>query len=223
MDKHTSKSYDHELTAAKELLLTMGNLAVSNVGKAIKALSDGDKELARAVIESDKTINDHERQLDDKVVKLVAMRQPTAVGLRYIMSMSKAVIDLERIGDEAVKIARIALYDTPIHANVHTLADNVRMMMLDALEAFNNHDSRFAFDVMQMDELVDSEYGELLAGLQDKDEIKSSEIMHTLWVLRALERVGDHARNVAELAIYTSSGTDIRHSEMSVVRDVVGE
>ncbi|MDO5051163.1 MAG: phosphate signaling complex protein PhoU [Moraxella equi] len=223
MEKHTSKSYDHELNTAKALLLSMGNLAIANVGKAITALSDGDKELAQTVIESDKTVNEYERVLDDNIVQLVARRQPTAVDLRYIMSMSKAVIDIERIGDEAVKIAKIALTGTPIHADVHTLAGSVRMMTLDALEAFDNHDSRFALDVMQMDEMVDAEYGKLLGLLQDNDEVKPSVMMHTLWVLRALERVGDHARNVAELVIYTSSGTDIRHSEMSVVRDVVGE
>lgn len=221
MDKHTSKSYDHELQSAKELLLNMGRLAIDNVNKAVKALNDGDKELAKAVIESDKTINEYERELDDKVVKLVAMRQPAAVDLRYIMSMSKAVIDLERIGDEAVKIARIALYDTPIHTNVHTLADNVRMMTLDALEAFNNHDSRFAFDVIRMDELVDMEYSELLIALQDNEDIRSAEVMHAFWVLRALERVGDHARNVAELVIYTNSGKDIRHTEISEVRGAI--
>lgn len=223
MDKHTSKSYDHELQSVKDLLLTMGNMAISNIGKAMTALNDGNKELAMEVIESDRTINEYERELDDKVVKLVAMRQPTAVDLRYIMSMSKAVIDLERIGDEAVKIARIAMYDTQIHADVHTLAQNVRMMTLDALESFNSRDSRFAFDVMQMDELVDREYGELLAALQADEEVKPAEVMHTLWVLRALERVGDHARNVAELVIYTSSGTDVRHTAMDEVRGVLDE
>lgn len=219
MEKHTSKSYDHELNTAKELLLTMGNLAILNVGKAIKALDEGDKILAQAVIESDKTINGYERTLDDKIVKLVAMRQPTAVDLRHIMSMSKAVTDLERIGDEAVKIARIALHATPIHADVRTLADNVRIMTLDALEAFARHDSGFAIDVIEMDQLVDKEYGELLMTLQENDGMTVGDIMHTLWVLRALERVGDHARNVAELVIYTNSGTDIRHTQMSDMRD----
>lgn len=223
MDKHTSKSYDHELQSIKELLLTMGEMAISNLAKAIKALNDDDKALAMSVIESDKTINEYEREIDDRVVKLVAIRQPTAVDLRYIMSISKAVIDLERIGDEAVKIARIALHETPIHADVNTLADNVRMMTLDALEAFNHRDSRFAFDVMQMDELVDREYGELLVALQDDDDMKPTEVMHTLWVLRALERVGDHARNVAELVIYTSSGRDVRHTAIDDVRGMVDE
>lgn len=220
MDKHTSKSYDYELHSTKELLLAMGKLAIDNVGKAVKALNDDDKELAKTVIELDKTVNEYEQQLDDKVVKLVAMRQPTAIDLRYIMSMSKAVVDFERIGDEAVKIARIALSDTPIHANISTLADNVRLMTLDALEAFSSHDSCFAFDVIRMDELIDMEYSELLIALQDKDDIKSAEVMHTFWVLRALERVGDHARNVAELVIYTNSGKDIRHTKLSEVRRV---
>lgn len=223
MDKHTSKSYDEQLHAIESDFLHMGKLAIANLSQAIDALKSEDHELAMSVIDLDKQVNEYERQIDDQIVKLVAIRQPTAVDLRYVMSVSKAVTDLERIGDEAVKIARIALYDTPIRVNIELLAGSVRVMTLDALEAFANHDSRFAFDVIAMDEMIDKDYANLISCLQEDDDSVISEIMHTLWVLRALERIGDHARNIAQLVIYINSGKDVRHAQLSDVQDVLDE
>lgn len=232
LDKHTSKSFDIELDETISLFLKMGNTAVAQVAKAIHALTDADEVLAKEVINADHDINQMEINLDELILLLVAKRQPTAIDLRLIMAMSKGVVDLERIGDEAVKIAQMAVQvveegNSPRgYSEVQHLSNQVRLMTHNALEAFAHQDVEQAFDVMRNDSVINEEYQSATRSLMTyimEDSRHVSKVINILWVLRALERIGDHARNIAELIIYSSSGTDVRHTDFKKVEQAIQE
>lgn len=227
-DKHQSKDFDEKLRAVSELFLTMGRQAATQIAGSMQALIDGDVATADSIAQQDKTINELERQIDELVVLLVATRQPTANDLRLIMNISKGVIDLERIGDEAAKIARMTRHLSSNNdvlqeqlLDYQALSEQVRMMVVDAMVAFANNDARLAFDVVQADELIDKQYQSCIALLRQANGINQADLMDLFWVLRAIERIGDHARNLAELVIYTGSGTNISHQNLAVVQHAV--
>ncbi|WP_296404399.1 phosphate signaling complex protein PhoU [Psychrobacter sp.] len=231
-EKHSSKSFDNDLHQCSELFMTMGRMAAEQVTLATHALVDGDAELAKKVIEEDAEINQMEIKVDELLVLLVAKRQPTASDLRLVMAMSKGVVDLERIGDEASKIARMAykLIKEGVsprgYSEVQHLSNQVRVMMLEALEAFSHMNPERAFTVLQSDETVNEEYQSASRSLMTyvmEDSRHVSKVINILWVLRALERVGDHARNIAELVIYCTSGKDVRHTDFMTVEQAVQE
>lgn len=227
-DKHQSKDFDEKLRTVSELFLTMGRQAATQIAGSMQALIDGDVATADSIAQQDKTINELERQIDELVVLLVATRQPTANDLRLIMNISKGVIDLERIGDEAAKIARMTRHLSSNNdvlqeqlLDYQALSEQVRMMVVDAMVAFANNDARLAFDVVQADELIDKQYQSCIALLRQANGINQADLMDLFWVLRAIERIGDHARNLAELVIYTGSGTNISHQNLAVVQHAV--
>ncbi|HCH26275.1 MULTISPECIES: phosphate signaling complex protein PhoU [Psychrobacter] len=231
-DKHISKSFDQDLDEAIRLFLVMGDHAASQVAKAIHALIDKDDTLAQEVIEMDFDINRQEVELDEHILLLVAKRQPAAGDLRLVMSISKGVVDLERIGDEAVKIAKMAnklaaqgksAYG---YAEVQHLSNQVRLMLHNALEAFSQSNAEQAFEVMRNDDVVNEEYQSAMRALMTyimEDARHVSKVINIVWVLRALERIGDHAQNIAELVINYISGQDVRHSDYALVEKAVQE
>lgn len=227
-EKHQSKDFDEKLRTVSELFLTMGRQAATQIAGSMQALIDGDVATADSIAQQDKTINELERQIDELVVLLVATRQPTANDLRLIMNISKGVIDLERIGDEAAKIARMTRHLSSNNdvlqeqlLDYQALSEQVRMMVVDAMVAFANNDARLAFDVVQADELIDKQYQSCIALLRQANGINQADLMDLFWVLRAIERIGDHARNLAELVIYTGSGTNISHQNLAAVQHAV--
>lgn len=231
-DKHTSKSYDQALELAKDLFLKMGELVSTQIAQSIHALIEHNEPLADQVIQMDQEVNQMERQLDEMILLLVARRQPAANDLRLIMAMSKGVVDLERIGDEATKIARIVkqlTYDEPLHyayREIQSLANQVRLMIHDAMRSFSEFDAGLAFEVMRNDRFINQEYHtstHYLINHLVKNGQQIAEMIHLLWALRALERIGDHAKNIAELVIYTGSGTDVRHISYDEVEKAVQE
>ncbi|PNK60880.1 phosphate signaling complex protein PhoU [Psychrobacter sp. FDAARGOS_221] len=231
-EKHISKSFDEDLQQSKDLFLTMGRMAAEQVTLATHALVDGNVERATQVIEDDEQINQMEIKIDEKVILLVAKRQPAANDLRLVIALSKGVVDLERVGDEASKIARMAcrLHKEGAsprgYSEVQNLSNQVRVMLLDALDAFNRMDPEQAFGVLQSDETVNEEYQSASRSLMTyvmEDSRHVSKVINILWVLRALERVGDHARNIAELVIYCTSGKDVRHTDFVTVEQAVQE
>ncbi|SJM72267.1 phosphate signaling complex protein PhoU [Psychrobacter piechaudii] len=231
-EKHSSKSYDNDLRECIDLFMTMGQMSAEQVTLATHALVDSDVELAKKVIEEDSKINQMEINVDELVVLLVAKRQPTASDLRLVMALSKGVVDLERIGDEASKIARMAckLHKEGVsprgYSEVQHLSNQVRVMLLEALDAFLRMDPEQAFSVLQSDEMVNQEYQSASRSLMTyvmEDSRHVSKVINILWVLRALERVGDHARNIAELVIYCTSGKDVRHTDFVTVEQAVQE
>lgn len=231
-DKHISKSFDNDLQQSIDLFMNMGRLAAEQVTLATHALIDGNSEMAEKVIEDDAQVNQMEIKIDEQVIFLVAKRQPAASDLRLVMALSKGVVDLERVGDEASKIARMAYKSKKEGASprgyseVQHLSNQVRVMLLDALDAFVRMDPEQAFAVLQSDETVNEEYQSASRALMTyvmEDSRHVSKVINILWVLRALERVGDHARNIAELVIYCTSGKDVRHTDFVTVEQAVQE
>ena len=225
--EHLSKSYDQDLQNLVNLFLKMGGMAEANLTKAIESLVKSDVALAEDVIDGDKEINFTEQQLDDLVVKVLARRQPAASDLRMIIAISKAIIDLERIGDEAAKIARYAQVlceegESPRgYVETRHIGNQVRVMLHDTLDAFARLDVKQALAVMQSDREIDLEYKTATRALMTymmEDPRYIARVLNVMWVLRSLERIGDHARNVAEQLVYLVQGTDIRHISDEALR-----
>ena len=228
--KHLSKSFDNDLQEVIELFMQMGRLAAEHVMIATRALISADEVIAKKVIDDDHIINQLEIKIDEQIILLVAKRQPTANDLRLVMALSKGIVDFERIGDEAVKIARMACQlieegaSPKGYSEVQHLSNQVRLMLLNAIEAFSRMDPQQAFSVLQGDTAVDEEYQSATRSLMTyimEDNRHVSKVINILWVLRALERVGDHARNIAELVIFCTSGKDIRHTNFLQIEQVL--
>ncbi len=228
--QHISQQYNVELEEVRSHLLAMGGLVEKQVSDAVRAVIDADAGLARQVRTIDDQIDIMERGIDEECLRILARRQPAASDLRLIISISKSVIDLERIGDEASKIARRAIELTEDgeaprgYVEVRHIGEQVRKMVHQALDAFARFDAELALSVAQYDKLIDREYKSALRELATymmEDPRSISRVLSIIWVLRSLERVGDHARNIAELVIYLVQGTDVRHMGLKRVAEEV--
>ncbi|WP_396588038.1 phosphate signaling complex protein PhoU [Bermanella sp. R86510] len=217
---HISQQFNEELEQVKNHLLEMGGLVESQVGDAIKALTEADSDLGNKVQEKDSIVNRMELDIDEECTRIIARRQPAASDLRLVIATSKAVSDLERIGDESAKIGRLAVRlceegEAPRgYVEIRHIGDRVRRMTQEALTAFARLDVDTALEVAREDKDVDREYESAMRELvtymmEDPRSIKR--VMSIIWSLRALERIGDHARNIAESVIYLVKGTDVRH------------
>jgi phosphate transport system protein len=226
---HISQQFNAELEEVRSHLLAMGGLVEKQVNDAVTALIEADSGLAQQVREVDEQINQMERNIDEECVRILARRQPAASDLRLIISISKSVIDLERIGDESTKIARRAIQlceegESPRgYVEVRHIGDQVRNMVRDALDAFARFDADLALSVAQYDKTIDREYKtalrELVTYMEDPRSI--SRVLSVIWALRSLERIGDHARNISELVIYLVRGTDVRHMGLKRMKEEV--
>lgn len=221
---HISAQFNAELEEIRSHLLAMGGLVEKQVTDAVNALIDADSGLAQQVREVDAQINQMERDIDEECVRILARRQPAASDLRLIISISKSVIDLERIGDEATKIAKRAIDlceegQAPRgYVEIRHIGEQVRKMVQEALDAFARFDADLALSVAQYDKIVDREYKSALRELATymmEDPRSISRVLSVIWALRSLERIGDHARNIAELVIYLVRGTDVRHTGLA--------
>lgn len=223
--EHLSKSFDNELQALMNEFLRMGGMAEENLKNAIKALVESDSVLAEQVIKNDKLINKAEKNVDEMVIKILAKRQPAATDLRMIMAISKANVDLERIGDEAKKIGKMARRSAhqgqaPLgYQEAHDLGVQVIEMLATAIEAFAKFDATQAIEVLKLDPEIDTHYKSASRSLMSYITTIESQneyipkIIDVMWALRALERIGAHASNIAEQAIYCISGNDIRYQK----------
>lgn len=225
-DKHTSAQYNAELEEARKNLMQMGGLVEQQVEDAVKALMDMDTSLAQRVIETDTTVNEMELDIDEECTRILALRHPAASDLRFIIAVSRAVTDLERMGDEAAKVARhtLELADTGSgpqgYVELRHLGLEVRHMVQHSLDAFARLDADSALTVMQQDKTVDLEYGTAVRSLittMMEDPRSISRALNVMWSLRSLERIGDHARNIAESVIYLVEGKDVRHKKLEHV------
>lgn len=229
---HISQQFNEELEQVKNHLLEMGGLVERQVGDAIKSIIDADSELAVSVRANDKLINQMELDIDEECTRIIARRQPAASDLRLIIAASKAVNDLERIGDESAKVARLAIKlcdegESPRgYVEIRHIGDRVRRMTQSALTAFARLDVEGALAVAREDKDVDLEYESAMRELvtfmmEDPRSIKR--VMNIIWALRALERIGDHARNIAESVIYLVKGKDVRHSSIDEMQRQIRE
>ncbi|MEF2160020.1 phosphate signaling complex protein PhoU [Pseudomonas aeruginosa] len=227
---HISQQFNAELEDVRSHLLAMGGLVEKQVNDAVNALIDADSGLAQQVREIDDQINQMERNIDEECVRILARRQPAASDLRLIISISKSVIDLERIGDEASKVARRAIQlceegESPRgYVEVRHIGSQVQKMVQEALDVFARFDADLALSVAQYDKTVDREYKTALRELVTymmEDPRAISRVLNIIWALRSLERIGDHARNIAELVIYLVRGTDVRHIGLTRMKEEV--
>jgi phosphate transport system protein len=219
-DHHTSKQFDVELENVRTRVLAMGGLVEEQIARALDTLMSGDMEAIERIIETDKRVNAMEVELDELCSHIIARRQPAAGDLRLIIAVVKTITDLERIGDEAQKIARMAkLIHTAerMHLprielkHVGELASN---MLHDALDSFARLDPRAAREVVRHDAALDSEFRSILRQLitfMMEDPRTISRSLEILFVGKALERIGDHSKNMAEYVIYMVEGRDVRH------------
>ena len=221
MTRHISEQYDAELSQIKEMLMEMGGLVEQQVTHACQAFINHDANLAQEVCDTEARLNQLEVELDDHCVSIIAKRQPTAGDLRNVVSVMKAIADLERIGDEADRIARMALKisDTTIpqdhYADFRSIHQQASRVLHWSLDAFARRDVEGALRVIHADEEIDQAYNALvrkcIRDMQDKPEgVEDSVSM--MWAARALERIGDHAKNLGEYVIYQVKGLDVRHA-----------
>lgn len=220
LDQHISNKFNADLEHLRTDFLELGGLVEEQVADAIEAIETANGELAEKVRKNEHVIDDREIELDEKCTQILARRQPTASDLRLVLMVSKATRDLERMGDEANKIAKmaIALNDEGVsprgYVELRHIGAGVLKLVNLVLDAFARFDVDAAMTVVKDDKLIDVEYRTALRELityMMEDPRAISRVMNVLWALRALERVGDHARNIAEHIIYLVHGKDVRH------------
>lgn len=231
LGQHTAQQFDADLESIRTMLLRAGGLVEEQLGAALEALSAGDREGAERVISRDHLINDMEVEIDQLCTEIIARRQPMASDLRLLIAVIKMVNDLERMGDEAVRIARMAVRLSQTgepsrrHSEVRHLGEHVRRMLHDALDAFARTDVDLAVKIVEEDREVDKEYESLTRALitfmmEDPREIPRA--LEVQWSARALERIGDRACNLAEYVIYFARGKDVRHASLEAVKHEAG-
>lgn len=223
---HISQQFNAELETLRTHLLEMGGLVEKQLADAVIALVDGNSGLALEVLHMEPQINALEILIDEECQRILAKRQPAASDLRLIIAVSKCTSDLERVGDESAKIAKMAINLTEEGASprgyveARHIGSLVRQMIHDSLDAFARFDAEKAFAVARKDKEVDGEYKSVMRALVTfmmEDPRSISRILSVMWSLRALERIGDHARNVAEQVIYLVKGKDVRHVPLDEV------
>jgi len=218
--EHTLKQFDIDLEDLKSRVLAMGGLVEQQFAYAMDGLASGEMSLIEQVIRNDQLVNRHEVELDEACVRLIARRQPTAVDLRMVMTVIKIITDLERIGDEAKKIAKMA---RDIHGGDSRVVPRIELrsganialaMLRKSLDAFVRMDVTVSAEVARQDREVDASFKAAMRQLitfmmEDPRTISSS--LDLLFVARAIERIGDHAKNISEYIVYLVKGRDVRH------------
>ena len=218
---HISAAFSAELHSLRNQILDMGRLVDTHVGEAVRALTERDPALAARVIEADRAVNQMELAIDEQCIRMLALRQPAASDLRFIAAALKMVTDLERIGDLAVNMAeRVeALTAGPplgAAAALPALAGTTRQMLGDVLDAFVSGDSAKAEAVMKTDPDVDARSAALIAEVEadmTRDPTTVRRGLATIFFAKHLERLADHATNVAEMVVYLVRGRDVRHAQ----------
>ncbi len=222
--EHISKQFDAELEAIRTRVLQMGGLVEQQITSAIQALMEGDIPRLEQVVRDDVLVNDMDVKLDEDCQYIIARRQPAASDLRMVMTVIKIVTDLERIGDEAQKIARMGLtifanerVNVPRFREIEKMAEVARGMLRRALDAFARLDVQGAIDVARQDMQLDDDFSSNLRQLitfmmEDPRTISMS--IDTIFITKAIERIGDHSKNISEYVVYLVKGKDIRHTSI---------
>ena len=232
-DRHLSTQFDTELSGISTRVLEMGGLVESQVERAVRSLGSLDTALAAEVLATEAGVNAAEIAIDRDLSTIIARRQPTARDLRLLIAISKTIANLERVGDEAAKIARTVqrLVDSGVSSRLRLPISDVAYeaelavsQLRKALDAFARLDVPRALEVLRKDDLIDQEFEGLLRKLvtfmmEDPRMISSS--IDIIFVAKAIERVGDHAKNLAEQIIYVVKGMDVRHNPIGAVEDLM--
>jgi len=211
--------------------MEMGGLVELQVQQAIQALGQLDANIAQRVLVAEKQVNDMEVELDHEISSIIARRQPTARDLRLLLAVAKVTANLERAGDEAEKMARMVLAILKDGAprnlptsDLRVVSDMAAGLLRKALDAFARLDTATALAILREDDLIDQEYGSFLRVLityMMEDPRMISPSLDLLFLAKAIERVGDHAKNIAELIIYIVKGADVRHASIEEIESVL--
>lgn len=230
LGQHISQQYNAELEDIRNRVMAMGGLVEQQLGSAIQALVEGDSAIGEMVVSGDYKVNSMEVSIDEDCSRILARRQPAASDLRLIVAVIKTITDLERIGDQAERVGRMAvrLADADINKSqfveLQHLGNHARQMLNDALDAFARMDVEAALNVVREDLKVDKEYDSLMRQLMTymmEDPRTISRVLDVMWAARALERIGDHARNICEYVIYLVMGKDVRHTNLEQMEERV--
>lgn len=225
--QHISKEFDKELETIRTNVLELGGLVEGMIKSAVQGLEDSDLPLLKDVLLREKQVNQMELEIDDRCNHVIARRQPTAADLRFVLTCMKMIRDLERIGDEAEKIARMAIMIHESSAGSFTprielsaMYSLVLKMMRQSLDAFARNDSSTLADVIREDISVDDHFRNtlrLLISYMIEDTRTISRSIDLLFIAKALERIGDHSKNMSEHVVYMVKGRDVRHLDVEDV------
>jgi len=218
---HLSSQFDEELGRLRTHVLQMGGLVETQVSAAIEAYTSGEVSSVKTIVDTDRKVNDLEIAIDDDCAHIIARRQPTASDLRLVLGISKIVTDLERAGDEAKKIAKGVrrIYEagqmpSQYGVGIRHIAEAALGMVRQALDSFARLDTELAESVIRADNEVDVEFKSIMRQLithMMEDPRTITTAIDIIWIARAVERIGDHAKNIAEHVVYVVDGRDIRH------------
>jgi phosphate transport system protein len=226
LSHHTSTRFNEELEGVRTRVLTMGGFVEDQLARCLIALADADGLLGQAVATEDYKVNGMEVTIDEECSRILATRSPAAGDLRLILATIKVITDLERVGDECEKIgqlaARLAILERPAdrYREVKHLGRTVQSMVHDTLDAFARMDADAALRTCRQDRAVDEEYEAIQRQcitfmMEDPRTIRRA--LDVMWVVRSLERIGDHAKNICEYVIYMVHGKDVRHTSLDHV------
>lgn len=229
LGQHISRRFNEELEEVRSKVLYMGGLVEEQLANALRVLVNDEVELARDVIKADSVVNSLEVEIDEECTKIVARRQPAATDLRLVMTVTKTINDLERIGDEAKRVAKMSRKDMDgalqdnVRADLEHIGNMVREMLRQVLDAFARTDVDTAVQVLKADRKVDKKYKKVVKQLikqmsSDPDAVPA--MLKILWAARSLERLADRCQNIAEHIIYMVMGMDVRHIKLD---DVLAE
>jgi phosphate transport system protein len=227
LSQHISKRFNQELEEVRNQVLKMGGLVEQQVNDGLIALLEGNVELAQQVIDDDTKVNEMEVAIDENCTEILARRQPAASDLRLMVSIIKTITDLERIGDEAEKLGKNALQifdgnnSTPQQLELRHLGESVKKMLRRSLNAYARMDVNEAIEIIQSDKEINSEYDNvsrllIVKMMEDPREIKNA--LRISWCARALERIGDHSKNICEYIVYLVKGKDVRHTSLDDIK-----
>ena len=230
-DKHLSSQFDSELNSVSSLVMELGGMVESQIHQAVYALAQFDPEAADRVMETEHSVNAMEIEIDRELSSIIARRQPTARDLRLLIAISKTTANLERVGDEANKIARMVKSiiesgssRTLPSTEIRVAADMASSLLRKALDAFARLDTSAALSILKDDDLIDKEFDGFVRKLvtymmEDPRTISAS--LDLLFLAKAIERIGDHAKNIAEFIIYIVKGADVRHTSMEEIESAL--
>jgi phosphate transport system protein len=226
LSHHISSRYNEDLERLRSSVLEMGGLVERQLGQAIGGITEPDAKVMLRVAQEELRVNQLERSIDEDCSRILATRGPAASDLRLIITILKTITDLERIGDEGEKVAaiaaRLAARERPNnrYRELRNLGDLVIAMVHDTLDAFARYDTTLALQVLHRDRTVDEEYEAIQRQnitFMMEDPRSIGRALDVMWVVRALERIGDHAKNICEYLIYLVHGKDVRHTKLEEI------
>ena len=230
LSDHISRRFNAELEDVRNQVLKMGGLVESQVKDGLKALLNSDRELAKSVVDGDVQVNTLEVEIDESCTQIIARRQPAASDLRLMVSIIKTITDLERIGDEAAKLGKNALKLSDDgkaarqFVELRHLGEHVSATLSQALTAYARLDVKAALEIIRNDQVIDDEFDNISRLLitkmmEDPREIKNA--LRISWCARALERIGDHTKNICEYIVFLVKGKDVRHTNIEHIQQTI--